>query len=147
MVRRSHDEWRDYLFYIPAALGGRCQLVRPELRADLIAVIQILLVLVATSRGRKSYSAPELRKTYSEIFGTMYHHIDNMGRTIFSAPQGSDAADDDERSDGVDAVFRKFHFESSNFRKVCCPMAAFRFDLRLCCVTGATSILPTGIPR
>ena len=58
-MRRTYDEWCDYLMYIPAALDGKLSIVREELRNDLRSAVQMLIVLVLCVRGSKPYTCAE----------------------------------------------------------------------------------------
>ena len=106
LVRRTYDEWCDYLLYIPGALDGKLSIIRPELREDVAAMVQLLLVLVLCVRGRKPYTQEEGRKLWQDGFLAMYRHVDSIAGTIHEARQagGSDSDSDENESDRFNDV-------------------------------------------
>ena len=81
-IRRTYGEARDFVYYLPAALDGKLSIVKEELRADLAAVVQLLIVLVCLSSGKKPATAAELKKAWGECTVSLYKHVDNLSRHI-----------------------------------------------------------------
>lgn len=102
LVRRTYDEWCDYLLYIPGALDGKLSIIRQELREDVAAMIQLLLVLVLCVRGRKPYTHEEGRKLWQDGFLAMYRHVDSIARTIQQRRQNSDSDSDSDENESDD---------------------------------------------
>ena len=106
LTRRTFSEWCDYIFYIPAALDGQISLVLPELRDDLCAVVQLLLVIVVCARQRRPYTVPEGHKVWTEGVITMYRHIDRIAM-IISRHEAAEDRDDDGVQGGLGGVLRR----------------------------------------
>ena len=53
-----------------------------DIREDLVAIVQLLMVVVLGGRGRKPFTEAEGKKLYSDAVLTMYAHLDSMGRTV-----------------------------------------------------------------
>ena len=92
------------MLYIPGALDGKLSIIRQELRGDVAAMIQLLLVLVLCVRGRKPYTHEEGRKLWQDGFLAMYRHVDSIARTIQQRRQNSDSDSDENESDDFDDV-------------------------------------------
>ena len=65
-------EWCDYLHYFPAAFDGKCSLVPAAMREDVAAIVQLLLVVVQSTRGQLPYTQNEYKKTWEHIFLQIY---------------------------------------------------------------------------
>ena len=81
-IRRTYGEARDFVYYLPAALDGKLSVVKEELRADLAAVVQLLIILVCLSSGKKPATAAELKKAWGECTVSLYKHVDALSRHI-----------------------------------------------------------------
>ena len=81
-VRRTYGEARDFVYYLPAALDGKLSIVKEELRADLAEVVQLLIVLVCLSSGKKPATKAELEKAWGECTVSLYKHVDALSRHI-----------------------------------------------------------------
>ena len=111
-MRRTYDEWCDYLLYIPAALDRKLSIVRPELRKDVAAVVQLLLVLVLCVRGSKPYTHAEGRKLWQDGFLAMYRRVDSIAHIIQRGGQASDSnSNEDEPDDFSEALAELAQYE------------------------------------
>ena len=96
MVKRTFGEWRDFLYYIPACLDGGAGLVHEELRADLCAAWQLLMVIVFSAAQRVPFTSGELEVIWVDCIRQYCRHVDALGRTIETHLAGQDE-DDAER--------------------------------------------------
>ena len=106
-MRRTYDEWCDYLMYIPAALDGKLSIVREELRNDLRSAVQMPIVLVLCVRGSKPYTCAEGKKLWQDGFLLMYQHVDAIAKIIQrhgGGGEGGDGSDDDDDEDEFNRV-------------------------------------------
>ena len=98
LKRRTYNEWCDYIHYFPGAFDGKFSIVDDELRQDLAAIVQLLLLVVESTKARLPFTAAEYQKTWTQAFGQIYQHADNLARLTCN----DDAADSD--SDDGDCV-------------------------------------------
>ena len=75
-------EWCDYLHYFPAAFDGKCSLVPAAMREDVAAIVQLLLVVVQSTRGQLPYTQNEYKKTWEQIFLQIYVHADRLAHKL-----------------------------------------------------------------
>ena len=91
LVRRTFSEWCDYLFYIPAALDGELSIIHEDLRADVCAVVQLLLVVVMCARGSKPYTVGEGEMLWGKVFLRMYQHVDSAAKKMYESEENAEA--------------------------------------------------------
>ena len=92
-MKRTFGEWSDFLYYIPAMLDGGVSLVEPELRDDLAAAWQLLMVVLHSTKQRPWYTVRELDVIWVHCIRQLGVHLDALGREIHSALEQPTAAD------------------------------------------------------
>lgn len=80
-----------------------------DIREDLVAIVQLLMVVVLGGRGRKPFTEAEGKKLYSDAVLTMYAHLDSMGRTMHEG--GDDSSSEDEGGGGFADLLERYRRE------------------------------------
>ena len=93
IVRRTFSEWGDFLYYAPAMLDGGLSIVEPELRDDLAALWQLLMVVVFSTKERPWYTTDELDVIWVHCIRQIGVHLDALGRHVHAAVGDQQAAD------------------------------------------------------
>ena len=92
-MKRTFGEWADFLYYVPAALDGGLTLIVPDLRDDVAALWQLLMLICFSTKQRPWYTVGELKVIWVHCIRQLAVHLDALGRAIHAELAEIGAAD------------------------------------------------------